>query len=49
MEVFIELMRSKNLGLGVFVFVRVTVYLAEKFAGDLRNQNETFCKVEGPK
>ena len=39
MEAVIELRRSKNLGLGVFVVVEVAVYLAEKFAGDLRDQN----------
>ena len=49
MEVVIELRRSKNLGLGVFVVVEVIMYLAEKFAGDLRDQNETFNKLEGPK
>ena len=35
MEVVIELRRSKNIGLGVFVVVEAAVYLA----GDLRDQN----------
>ena len=44
------LRRSKTLGLGVFVVVGAAVYLAEKFAGDLRDQNRTLSKlIEGPK
>ena len=49
MEVVIELRRSKNLGLGVFVVIGAAVYLAEKFVGDLRVQNGTSSKLERPK
>ena len=49
MQTSIILRRSKNLGLGVFVVVGVVVYLTEKFARDLRDQNETLSKLEGPK
>ena len=49
MKATIELRRSKNLGLGVFVVVGVVVYLTEKFTGDLKNQNGTLSKLEGPK
>ena len=49
MEAVIELRKSKSLRLGVFVVVGVSLYLAEKFAGDLRDQNETLSKLEGPK
>ena len=45
MKAAIELMRSKNLGLGVFVVVGVAVYLAGKFARELRVQNETLSKL----
>ena len=45
MKVIIELKRSKNLGLGVFIVVGAAVYLA----GDLRDQNETLSKLKGPK
>ena len=45
MKAAIELKRSKNLGLGVYVVVEVAVYLA----GDLRDQNGTLNKLEGPK
>ena len=49
MQATIELRRSKNLGLRVFLVVGAAVYLAEKFAGDLRDQNGTLNKLEGPK
>ena len=49
METVIELRRSNNLGLGVFIVVRAAVYLAGKFARDLRVQNGTLSKIEGPK
>ena len=49
MKVAIELKRSKNLRLGVFVVVGAAVYLARKFAGDLRDQNGTLSKLKGPK
>ena len=49
MKTVIELRRSKILGLGVFVVVRATVYLAGKFVGDLRDQNRTLSKLERPK
>ena len=49
MKAVIELRRSKNLGLEVFVVVGAAVYLAGKFARDLRVQNETLSKLEGPK
>ena len=49
MKAIIELMRSKNLGLEVFVVVGAAVYLAEKFTGDFRDQNGTLSKLEGPK
>ena len=49
MKVAIELRRSKNLGIRVFVVVGAVVYLAGKFVGDLRDQNETLSKLEGPK
>ena len=45
----IELRRSKNLGLRVFVAVGVTVYFAGKIVGDLKDQNGTLSKLEGPK
>jgi len=45
----IELRRSENLGLGVFVVVEGAVYLARKFARDLRVQNDSLTKLEGPK
>ena len=40
MQAAIELKRSKNLGLGVFVVVGAAVYLVGKFVGDLRDQTE---------
>ena len=49
MEVVIELRRSKNLGLGVFVVVEAAVYLTGKFVRNLRGQNETLNKLERPK
>ena len=48
MNVVIELKRSENLGLGVFVVIGVAVYLARKFPRDLRNQNKTLRKLEAP-
>ena len=48
-EAVIELRMSKNLGLGVFVVVVAAMYLAGKFARDLRVKNETLSKLEGPK
>ena len=49
MKAAINPRRSKNLGLGVFVVVGAVVYLAGKFVEDLRDQNETLSKLEGPK
>ena len=49
MKATIELMRSKNLGLRVFVVDGAAMYLARKFAGDLRDQNGILSKLEGPK
>ena len=49
MKAAIELRRSKNLGLGVFIVVEATVYLAGKFIGDLRDQNGTLSKLERSK
>ena len=49
MKVAIKLRRSKNLGLGVFVVVGAAVYIAKQFAGNLRDQNGTLSKLEGPK
>ena len=49
MKVAIELKRSKNLGFRVFVVVGAAVYLARKFAEDLKDQNRTLSKLEGPK
>ena len=45
MKVVIELRKSKNLRLGVFVVVRAAMYLT----GDSRDQNKTLSKLEGPK
>ena len=49
MQAVIELRRSTNLGLGNFVIFGAAVYLVEKFTRDLRDQNETLNKLEGPK
>ena len=49
MKVAIELMRSKNFGLQVFVVVGAAVYLVGNFTGDLRDQNRTLSKLEGPR
>ena len=49
MEAVIELKRSKNLRLGVFIIVGAAVYFAEKFVRDLRDQNGTLSKLEGPR
>ena len=48
MQAAIELKRSKNLGLGVLVVVGAAVYLARKFVRDLKDQNGTLSKLEGP-
>ena len=40
MKAAIELKRSKNLGLGVFVVVGAAMYFAGKFVGDLRTKTE---------
>jgi len=45
----IELRRSKNLGIGVFVIVGAAMYLARKFPRDLRDQNGTLSKLKEPK
>ena len=45
MEAFIELRRSKNLGLGVFVVVGVAVYLTEKFAGEDDGRKAAPCQA----
>ena len=49
MQAVIKLMRSKNLGLRVFVVVGATMYIARNFARNLRDQNGTLSKLEGLK